>query len=108
MNNWGISEWLENEVIARDTHCIYCGITFSNQPEKRGDSPSWEHIINDAKLISKENIARCCISCNSSKGSKTLESWLKSKYCERKLINYNRLALVAKQHLNNNSNANLS
>ncbi|MEI6758747.1 MAG: hypothetical protein WCK85_12925, partial [Chlorobium sp.] len=45
------------------------------------DRPSWEHIINDARIITRENIARCCLGCNASKGAKTLAEWLDSKYC---------------------------
>lgn len=33
-----------------------------------------EHIINDAKIIIRENIALCCCGCNASKGQKLEES----------------------------------
>lgn len=33
---------------------------------------TWEHIINDASIVTRENIALCCVACNSSKGTKRL------------------------------------
>jgi hypothetical protein len=33
---------------------------------------TWEHIINDACIVTRKNIARCCVSCNSSIGTKKL------------------------------------
>lgn len=101
MNKWGIPDDLEKRVRLRDRECIYCGKHFTTVPEKRGDRPSWEHIINDATIITEDNIALCCISCNSSKGSKTLENWLKSNYCKRNSIKYSRLASIAQRHLEN-------
>ena len=46
------------------------------QSASRRDSPSWEHLINDACIITRENIARCCVGCNASKGTKNLVEWL--------------------------------
>ncbi len=83
LNRWGIPAWLEALVTDRDRHCVYCGADFSVSPSRRGDRPSWEHIINDARIITPENIARCCMSCNASKGAKELRDWLGSKYCQR-------------------------
>lgn len=86
MNRWGIPESLEALVLGRDRHCVYCGTDFSLPPSKRGERPSWEHIINDARIVTPENIARCCMSCNASKGAKDLTEWLASAYCRRKRI----------------------
>ena len=72
MNRWNIPNWLEREVIARDRSCVYCGVEFTEQSASRRYRPSWEHIINDARIITRENIARCCIGCNASKGTKNL------------------------------------
>jgi hypothetical protein len=82
LNRWNIPAWLEHEVIERDRCCVYCGVDFKVQSGSRRDRPSWEHIINDAHIITRENIARCCIGCNASKGTKNLEEWLDSRYCE--------------------------
>jgi hypothetical protein len=96
MNRWNIPSWLEQEVIARDKKCVYCGVDFSIPSPPRGLKPSWEHIVNDERIITPENIARCCISCNASKGAKELRSWLRSNYCIRKGINEETIANVAK------------
>lgn len=95
MNRWNIPDWLERTVIARDRHCIYCGVAFDLPNPSRGMRPSWEHIINDAKIVTLENIARCCTSCNASKGSKLLADWLQSDYCKRKSISERNISEVA-------------
>jgi hypothetical protein len=102
MNNWNIPEWLEKEVLARDKACIYCGVKFGSSKESRKTQASWEHIINDASIVTRENIARCCVACNSSKGTKKLTEWINSKYCKDKGINRNTVANVVKDALNKN------
>ena len=101
MNRWNIPEWMETEIVARDTSCIYCGVAFGSCGTRRSKA-SWEHIVNDERIVTRENIALCCMSCNSSKGAKLLNYWLEnSKYCVRKNINKNNVALVVKNALNN-------
>jgi len=102
MNNWNIPEWLEKEVLARDKVCVYCGVKFGSSKGSRKTKASWEHIINDANIITRENIARCCVSCNSSKGTKKLSEWIKSKYCKEKGINKDTVADVVKDVLEKN------
>jgi 5-methylcytosine-specific restriction endonuclease McrA len=68
MNRWNIPDWLEREVIERDRSCVYCGVAFTGGEANPCHRPSWEHITNDVRIITRENIARCCIGCNSSKG----------------------------------------
>ena len=99
MNRWNIPEWLEREVLARDINCVYCGIDFSSQSTTRGSRPSWEHIINDAKIVTRQNIARCCMSCNASKGAKELKAWLESSYCRRKDITESTVADIVREAL---------
>jgi hypothetical protein len=94
VNRWNIPAALENHVIERDRQCVYCGISFALQNPSRGQRASWEHIVNDARIVSAENIARCCMSCNASKGAKSLSAWLQSKYCERKGITVSTVATV--------------
>jgi hypothetical protein len=102
MNNWGISGWLEKEVKERDKFCVYCGIKMI---EKMSDSGSrknvatWEHIMNDASIVIRENIARCCVSCNSSKGTKILKDWINSNYCQKRGINKNTVAEIIRAAL---------
>lgn len=102
MNNWNIPDWLEQEVRARDKACVYCGVQFIEQVHPSGSWAkvgTWEHIINDATIISRENIARCCRACNSSKGTKKLSDWMHSRYCRERGINENTVAEVAKKAL---------
>ncbi|MFH1282860.1 MAG: HNH endonuclease [bacterium] len=102
MNNWNIPEWLEKEVIKRDKACVYCGVKFGSSKQSRKTQASWEHIINNAKIITRENITRCCIGCNASKGAKKLSNWIKSKYCKEKGINKSFFARVVRNSLNKN------
>ena len=105
MNPWGTPAWLEEEVRQRDRACVYCGIEmtlFSGQGS-RGAMESWEHIINDAGIITRENITLCCISCNSSKGSKLLSEWLESPYCTKRGITANSVAPVIRLALELNT-----
>ena len=102
MNRWKIPKALEIAVIARDQSCVYCGIDFSIEQPVQGQLPSWEHIVNDASLVTLENIARCCRSCNASKGARELQTWLNSAYCLKKGIQVDTVAQVVKNHLKSN------
>jgi hypothetical protein len=99
MNTWNIPDWLEREVIERDRSCVYCRIEFVSTNETRKSKPTWEHIVNDARIINRENIARCCFSCNASKGTKNLADWLESSYCKKRGISENTVADVVKRAL---------
>jgi len=65
----------------------------------KGSLSSWEHIINDAKIVTRENIVLCCRSCNSSKGAKPLATWLESAYCKRREISSPTVADIVKSAL---------
>jgi len=97
-NRWNIPAALELEVEARDQACIYCGVSFASAT-RRGQRRSWEHIVNDARLVSRENIALCCISCNASKGTKSLAVWLETGYCQSRGIRAGTVAPVAQAAL---------
>jgi hypothetical protein len=102
MNDWGIPNWLEREVKERDKTCIYCGVKMVEQMPLRGPRKAvatCEHIINDEKMVTRENIARCCSACNSSKGTKTLSDWIQSSYCKKHGINKKTVAEVVKMAL---------
>ena len=106
MNRWNIPDRLEKEVKERDKACVYCGIQMIAQMPPDGSRKSvatWEHIINDASIITRENIARCCVSCNSSKGTKKLTDWLNSSYCKKRGINKDTVAEVVKNALKTTS-----
>ena len=102
MNNWGIPSWVENEVMGRDKNCVYCGIPMISKMPLNGSRravATWEHIINDARIVTRENIARCCVACNSSKGTKKLSEWIQSNYCKKYGINKDTVAGVVKAAL---------
>ena len=102
MNKWGIPAWLEHEVRQRDKECVYCRIPMIESPPADGSRKSvatWGHIINDATIVTRENIARCCASCNSSKGTKRLSLWIESSYCKRLGISGGTVADVVKRAL---------
>jgi hypothetical protein len=102
MNAWNIPAWLEKEVKERDRRCVYCGVHMIDKMPARGSRKAvatWEHIVNDASIITRENIARCCVACNSSKGTKELSSWIQSRYCKERGINGDTVADVVKAAL---------
>ena len=101
MNQWNIPEWMEKEIIERDKVCVYCGVPFTQPEECRKTSPSWEHIVNDARIVTLENICRCCVSCNASKGSKDLVDWLQSGYCKKKGISAKTVSDVVRSAIEN-------
>jgi 5-methylcytosine-specific restriction endonuclease McrA len=100
-NNWNIPEWLEKEVRERDKSCVYCGKPFTSFSISRKSAASWEHIINDANIVTRENIVLCCCGCNGSKGQKNLSDWLQTKYCQEHGITPNTVAPIIKQALAN-------
>ena len=102
MNRWGIPKELEQEIKARDKACVYCGVKLLEvipPGNSRKAMATWEHIVNDASIVTRENIARCCAACNSSKGTKKLSEWILSSYCKKNGINENSVALVVKEAL---------
>jgi len=104
MNRWGIPKKLEEKIKARDKECVYCGVSLLEKASCSGSrkhAATWEHIINDARIVTRENIARCCAGCNSSKGTKLLASWIQSDYCKKKGINHRSVADVVKKALRN-------
>lgn len=100
-NNWNIPSFLEKEIRERDKVCVYCGVEFTSTKISKKTVASWEHIINDAKIITIENIALCCCGCNASKGQKQLSIWLQSKYCKDKNITSENVAQVIKDAIKN-------
>jgi 5-methylcytosine-specific restriction endonuclease McrA len=106
MNRWGIPDWLEKEVKSRDKICVYCGTHIIEQMPPSGfrkAGATWEHIINDSNIATRENIARCCVACNSSKGTKRLADWLQSSYCKKRRINKDTVAEVVRSALRINA-----
>ena len=93
---------MERSIRDRDQTCVYCGIAFLDSDANHGSRKrvaTWEHIVNDATIITLENIALCCNLCNASKGAKDLVVWLSSDYCQRKGITADSVASVVQAHL---------
>jgi hypothetical protein len=93
------TRWLEREVRERDKIRVYCGTQMIERMPSRGPRKAvatWEHVINDASIVTRENIARCCVACNSSKGTKTLAEWIELRYCKRRGINKDTVAEVVR------------
>jgi hypothetical protein len=101
MNRWSIPDWLEREVTERDRRCVYCGVAFGSSSTGREARATWEHIVNDARIVTLENVARCCASCNASKGVKDLADWLTSTYCQRRGITLETVSDVVRRALAN-------
>jgi hypothetical protein len=59
-NNWNIPSFLEEEIKQRDKVCVYYGVEFTSTKISKKTVANWEHIINDTKIITKENIVLCC------------------------------------------------
>jgi hypothetical protein len=100
-NKWNIPDCLEREVRERDKVCVYCRIEFTPAKVSNKSAASWEHIINDVKIITPENIALCCCGCNASKGQKQISEWLQTKYCQTKSITPETVAPIIKQAIIN-------
>lgn len=98
-NRWGIPKDVETLVRDRDLSCVYCGTSFTNSAQTHKTRATWEQIVNDIRLNKSDNIALCCGSCNVSKGSKLVFTWLKSDYCISKGIRIDSVAKVVKDHL---------
>lgn len=100
-NNWNIPKWLENEVRKRDENCVYCGVQFTSYKICKKSAASWEHVVNDVKIITRENIVLCCCGCNASKGQKQVSTWLQSAYCKERGITHEIVAPIIKQAIAN-------
>ena len=102
MNRWGIPRDLEKLIRDRDIACVYCGTELLEAVPKgssRTQVATWEHIVYDATIVTIQNIARCCNSCNASKGTKELRKWLDTNYCKLKGITTDSVAPVVRDHL---------
>jgi 5-methylcytosine-specific restriction endonuclease McrA len=95
-NKWGIPKDVEQQVLLRDTSCVYCGVIFTNE---RRFKASWEHIINDIRVATVENIALCCVGCNASKGAKLLLDWFDSPNSKRRGVTLDTISPVVRRAL---------
>ncbi|MDY6530203.1 HNH endonuclease [Acinetobacter faecalis] len=96
-NAWKIPKEIERLVLERDKSCVYCGCEFSTI--ERAKKKSWEHIINDIRITTLDNIALCCIGCNASKGSKDLVTWFYSDNAIKRGVSINTISDIVKSQL---------
>jgi biotin synthase-like enzyme len=85
-------------------NCVYCGIKLLESTTRDGSRKqvaTWEHIINDARIMTRNNITRCCAGRNSSKGTKLLADWMQSDYRKKKGISKHSVADVVRKALRN-------
>jgi hypothetical protein len=55
--------------------------------------------MNDATIVTRANIALCCMACNASKGARSLVEWLKSPYCGKRGITSETVAPIVRAAL---------
>lgn len=79
---------------------MYCHSEFNKNSYKQ--RATWEHIDNNEKNISEDNIVLCCVSCNTSKGTKMLPEWFTTPYCQNKKINKDIVASTVKKSIKRN------
>ena len=94
---WNTPRALAEATLARDRHCVYYHRPFEDLDGRKSGWPSWEHIVNDITVVTEENIVLCCLGCNASKGVKSLEKWLESKYCSERGITALSLGSIARK-----------
>lgn len=102
MNRWGIAAEPEAKVRKRDKRCVYCRAVMKGSALATGGRKStatWEHIDNNVRNRSENNVVRRCGSCNSSKGVRKLTEWLDSEYCRQEKIDHRTVALVVRKWL---------
>jgi hypothetical protein len=58
-----------------------------------------EHFNNDGPLKKKYNVAICCRSCNSSKGTMSISAWFQMPYCREKKINEETVSKPVKEYM---------
>src|SRR5262249_8819057 len=80
MNRWNIPPWLEDSA-GHNLRLLRRRFLFSGDSRRPAVVGARRQRRED---YHSRNIARCCMSCNASKGTQDLAPWLLSKHCERK------------------------
>lgn len=104
MKRFGIPAEVERRLRERDASCVYCKKDFSNSSQR--DKPTIEHLNENPPFfwqdgLTEAGLAKCCWSCNSSRGRKTLTDWLRTPYCTNRdrPINHDTVATPVKRFL---------
>ncbi len=104
---------VKHEIMQRDKLCVYCGkkMIYPYRRDKGNNSATLEHFkegtLNREKPFTKDEVAMCCGSCNSSRRQKKLSDWFKKAYCrgqnsENKIINEDTVAQIVKEYIKRN------
>ncbi|MEM2138112.1 MAG: hypothetical protein QW568_03425 [Candidatus Anstonellaceae archaeon] len=107
MTSFGIPNGELLKIRERDKNCVYCHkeMLYPFVSGRQGDCATIEHLNFDGPFywedgLQIEDIVLCCGSCNSSRGTKKLSDWFRTKYCIDKNINENTVADPVKEYLN--------
>ena len=101
MNRFGIPAPIERRLRARDASCVYCLRAFG---AARTDRPTIEHLNEKPPFhwrdgLREDGLALCCVSCNSSRGAKSLRAWFQTPYCTQRGITSETVAEPVRQYL---------
>src|ERR1700734_3094918 len=90
----------EAAIRKRDKNCVYCGIAIRRFRLKQPREANVEHIDNENICpLCVTNLAMCCRSCNSSKSTRPLSTWLDSRYRLDNEITRHSVSQVVKKWL---------
>ena len=110
-NKFGIPEKVEQKIRRRDRRCVYCRkrMIYPCSGNNRRDWATIEHFRESGPFywadglngLKEEDLAICCLSCNSSRGKKGLLIWFKSQYCidRNRNINEQTVAKPVKEYI---------
>lgn len=104
---YGIPQTQLDEIVIRDTVCVYCRKTmiYPYDITNRADSATIEHLNHRADWDSVRDftskgkdvqsiITICCGACNSSRSDLSLTKWFETSYCKSKDINQKTVSPV--------------
>jgi len=103
-NKYGLPEDKLDKIRERDNDCVYCHkkMIKPHQGGKQSDFATIEHLNDLPPWDNIALVAFCCGSCNSSRGTKKITDWFKTKYCLERDINYNTVAKPIREYIDNN------
>src|SRR5262249_43554216 len=106
-NKFGIPQEVESRLRRKFKVCAYCRREMQEYAGVRGcpsDKATIEHLNRNgpfywSKGLREEDLVICCGGCNSSRGTKRLADWFRSRYCRDKGIRSTTVAVKVRQYL---------
>jgi hypothetical protein len=106
-NQFGIPQEVESRLRQKFKICAYCRQPMKEYGQVKGcpsDKATIEHLNRNGPIywwkgLLEEDLVLCCGSCNSSRGTKRLVDWFKSRYCVQKGITASVVADEVKRYL---------